>query len=79
MEIVITMLPEDSHVRDVYLGSNGVIVNANKNTLLIDCSTIDIDAIKNVGKEASIKGMQIIDAPVSGGIVGADNGTLTLW
>ena len=71
VEIVITMLPEGSHVRDVYLGGNGVIENANKNTLLIDCSTIDIDTIKNVGEEASIKGMQIIDAPVSGGIVGA--------
>ena len=47
VEIVITMLPEGSHVRDVYLGSNGVIENANKNTLLIDCSTIDIDTIKN--------------------------------
>ena len=35
------------------------------------------EVIKNVGEEASIKGMQIIDAPVSGGIVGADNGTLT--
>ena len=77
VEIVITMLPEGSHVRDVYLGSNGVIENANKNTLLIDCSTIDIDTIKNVGEEASIKGMKLIDAPVSGGIVGADNGTLT--
>ena len=77
VEIVITMLPEGSHVRDVYLGSNGVIENANKNTLLIDCSTIDIDTIKNVGEEASIKGMKLIDAPVSGGIVGADNGTLS--
>ena len=77
VEIVITMLPEGSHVRDVYLGSNGVIENANKNTLLIDCSTIDIDTIKNVGEEASIKGMKLIDALVSGGMVGTHNGTLT--
>ena len=77
VEIVITMLPEGSHVRDVYLGSNGVIENANKNTLLIDCSTIDIESIKEVGKEANINRLSIIDAPVSGGIVGAIKGNLT--
>jgi len=77
VEVVISMLPEGSHVRDVYLGANGVIANANKDTLLIECSTIDINTIKKVGEIANNKGMRIIDAPVSGGIVGADNGTLT--
>jgi len=77
VEVVISMLPEGSHVRDVYLSENGVIANANKDTLLIECSTIDINTIKNVGEIAINKGMRIIDAPVSGGIVGADNGTLT--
>jgi 3-hydroxyisobutyrate dehydrogenase len=76
-QIVISMLPEGSHVRDVYLGEDGVIKNVNKNTLLIDCSTIDIGTIKNVGEIAINNGMQIIDAPVSGGVVGADNGILT--
>jgi 3-hydroxyisobutyrate dehydrogenase len=77
VEVVISMLPEGSHVRDVYLNENGVIAHANKDTLLIECSTIDINTIKNVGEIATNKGMRIIDAPVSGGIVGADNGTLT--
>ncbi len=77
VEVVISMLPEGSHVRDVYLNENGVIANANKDTLLIECSTIDINTIKKVGEIAINKGMRIIDAPVSGGIVGADNGTLT--
>ena len=77
VDVVISMLPEGSHVRDVYLSENGVIANANKDTLLIECSTIDINTIKNVGEIAINKGMRIIDAPVSGGIVGADNGTLT--
>ena len=77
VEVVISMLPEGSHVRDVYLSENGVIAHANKDTLLIECSTIDINTIKNVGEIATNKGMRIIDAPVSGGIVGADNGTLT--
>ena len=77
VEVIISMLPEGSHVKDVYLGKNGVIENANKDTLLIECSTIDIDTIKHVGEIANNKDIRIIDAPVSGGIVGADNGSLT--
>ena len=76
-DVVITMLPEGTHVRDVYLDKLGVIENSNENTLLIDCSTIDIESIKTVGVEANQNNMSIIDAPVSGGVVGADNGTLT--
>jgi len=76
-DVVITMLPEGSHVRDVYLGSSSIIENCNENTLLIDCSTIDIASIKAVGIKANKNNMHIIDAPVSGGVVGADNGTLT--
>ena len=76
-DVVITMLPEGSHVRDVYLGSSSIIENCNENTLLIDCSTIDIASIKTVGIKANKNNMHIIDAPVSGGVVGADNGTLT--
>ncbi len=77
VDIVISMLPEGSHVREVYLSKNGVIESANNNTLLIECSTIDVETIKNVGEVAYNNKMKIIDAPVSGGIVGADNGTLT--
>ena len=76
-DVIITMLPEGSHVREVYLGSSGIIENSNKKTLLIDCSTIDIESIKTVGIKANQYNMNIIDAPVSGGVVGADNGTLT--
>ena len=76
-DVVITMLPEGTHVREVYLDKLGVIENSNKNTLLIDCSTIDIESIKTVGAKANQNNMHIIDAPVSGGVVGADNGTLT--
>ncbi len=77
VDIVISMLPEGSHVSEVYLSKNGVIESANNNTLLIECSTIDVETIKNVGEVAYNNKMKIIDAPVSGGIVGADNGTLT--
>src|SRR6185312_10427820 len=41
-DVVITMLPAGQQVRDVYLGSSGIIENANEGTLLIDCSTIDV-------------------------------------
>ena len=47
------------------------------NTLLIDCSTIDIQSIKEVEIKAKTKNLHLIDAPVSGGVVGADEGTLT--
>jgi len=77
VEVVITMLPEGKHVKDVYLGDKGVINNVKPNTILIDCSTIDINSLREVEKKAKIEGLIILDAPVSGGVVGADNGTLT--
>ena len=77
VEVVITMLPEGKHVKDVYLGDKGVINNVKPNTILIDCSTIDMNSLREVEKKAKIKGLLILDAPVSGGVVGADNGTLT--
>ena len=77
VEVVITMLPEGKHVKDVYLGDRGVINNVKPNTILIDCSTIDMNSLREVEKKAKIEGLLILDAPVSGGVVGADNGTLT--
>jgi len=77
VNVVITMLPEGQHVREVYLSHDGVINNVKNETLLIDCSTIDIASIKEVEKKTKIKNLSLIDAPVSGGVVGADKGTLT--
>src|SRR6266568_6441918 len=51
-DVVITMLPAGKHVRDVYLGSGGIIENANAGTLLIDCSTIDVDTAREVAADA---------------------------
>jgi 3-hydroxyisobutyrate dehydrogenase len=76
-EIVITMLPAGGHVRDVYLGKEGVLAAAAPNTLLIDCSTIDVDTARAVAAEAGKKGLAMLDAPVSGGTGGAQAGTLT--
>lgn len=76
-DAVITMLPAGQHVRDVYLGPNGIVATANPGTLLIDCSTIDVDTARAVASAAEAKGLFMVDAPVSGGVGGATAGTLT--
>ena len=76
-DVVITMLPAGKHVREVYLGSGGIVENANAGTLLIDCSTIDVESARVVSAAAEAKGLLMLDAPVSGGVGGASAGTLT--
>ena len=75
---VITMLPEGKNSIEVYLGDNGIINKVSKNCLLIDCSTIDIQTSIEIGKKASEKGIKMIDAPVSGGVMGAQKATLNI-
>ena len=76
-EAIITMLPAGQHVRDVYLGADGVLATAKRGTLLIDSSTIDVETARAVAAEATKKGMLMLDAPVSGGVAGAAAATLT--
>ena len=76
-DVVITMLPAGKHVRDVYLGAGGIVENANAGTLLIDCSTIDVETAREVASAAEARGLLMLDAPVSGGVGGAAAGTLT--
>ena len=76
-DVVITMLPSGKEVREVYLGSSGIIENANQGTLLIDCSTIDVETARAVAAEAEKRGLLMLDAPVSGGVGGASAATLT--
>ena len=75
---VITMLPEGKNSKEVYLGDKGLINKVSKNCLLIDCSTIDIKTSIEIGKKATEKGIKIIDAPVSGGVIGAEKATLNI-
>ena len=75
---VITMLPEGKNSKEVYLGDSGIINKVSKNCLLIDCSTIDIQTSIEIGKKASEKGIKMIDAPVSGGVMGAQKATLNI-
>ena len=76
-EIVVTMLPAGPHVREVYTGAEGVLASADEGTLLVDCSTIDVETARAVTKAAAEKGFLMLDAPVSGGTGGAAAGTLT--
>lgn len=76
-DVVITMLPAGKHVREVYLGPGGIVENANPGTLLIDCSTIDVETAREVAGAAEARGLLMLDAPVSGGVGGAAAGTLT--
>ncbi|WP_417493515.1 3-hydroxyisobutyrate dehydrogenase [Maricaulis sp.] len=72
---VVTMLPAGKHVRTVY--ADDVFPNAAPGTLFLDCSTIDVDSARFVGKAAVEKGFRFVDAPVSGGVAAAAAGTLT--
>lgn len=75
-EVVITMLPSGKHVIDAYAGDNGLLANAAPNTLFIDCSTISVLEAREAHDLAAAAGHRSLDAPVSGGVVGAENGTL---
>eukprot|EP01038_Epipyxis_sp_PR26KG_P011111 gene11111-14913_t len=76
--IIILMLPATKHVAHTLQNEiNGIFKFANKNTLIIDSSTIDPMASKELQSEAKRYGMRMIDAPVSGGTTGAAHGTLT--
>lgn len=74
-EIVVTMLPAGKHVRAVYEGE--VLGAAREGALFIDCSTIDVETARDVAAQAAAKGFSMVDAPVSGGVGGAEAGTLT--
>jgi 3-hydroxyisobutyrate dehydrogenase len=76
-EIVVTMLPAGEHVRAVYMGEGGVIAAASKGALLIDSSTIDVESARAVAAAAARAGLPMLDAPVSGGVTGAEAATLT--
>jgi 3-hydroxyisobutyrate dehydrogenase len=76
-DVVITMLPAGQHVRAVYSGEGGVIAAAKPGALLIDSSTIDVESARAVASAAAARGLPMIDAPVSGGVGGAQAGTLT--
>jgi 3-hydroxyisobutyrate dehydrogenase len=76
-EVIVTMLPSGAEVRETYFGPDGLIARARAGALLIDCSTIDVETAREVAAAAEAKGLLMVDAPVSGGVGGAQGGTLT--
>lgn len=76
-DVVVTMLPAGQHVRQVYLGEQGLLAKAKAGTLFIDSSTIDVATARDVYAAAKAAKVDFLDAPVSGGVGGAAAGTLT--
>jgi 3-hydroxyisobutyrate dehydrogenase len=77
-DVVVTMLPSGKHVREVYTGADGVFAAlGDRKPLLIDSSTIDVATARDVAAAAASRGIEMLDAPVSGGVAGATAGTLT--
>jgi 2-hydroxy-3-oxopropionate reductase len=77
-DVVITMVPDSPDVEAAYLGAGGVLEGVTSGTTLVDMSTISPTMAIKVAKEAEQKGCVMLDAPVSGGDVGAKNATLSI-
>ncbi len=77
-DIVITMLPDTPDVESVVSGQNGIIAGAHAGLLLIDMSTISPLATQDMAKELQLHAVHMLDAPVSGGDIGAINATLSI-
>lgn len=79
-DVVLTMFPSGRHVLDAYRGQGGqpgLLAAAKPGTLFLDCSTINVDEAREAAALAVGAGHRAVDAPVSGGVVGAEAGTLT--
>jgi 3-hydroxyisobutyrate dehydrogenase len=76
-DVVFTMLPAGGHVRSVLSGAEGILANVRPGTLIVDSSTIDIQVALELHGVVTAAGCRFLDAPVSGGIFGAQAGTLT--
>jgi 2-hydroxy-3-oxopropionate reductase len=77
-DVVITIVPDSPDVEAVVLGEQGVLSTARQGLLLIDMSTIRPDTARLVGEQAQARGVRFLDAPVSGGEVGAVEATLSI-
>lgn len=77
-KLIITMLPNSPHVKEVVLGENGVLEGAAEGTILVDMSSIAPKASQDIEKACAAKGVKMIDAPVSGGEPKAVDGSLSI-
>ncbi|WP_444934322.1 3-hydroxyisobutyrate dehydrogenase [Microbulbifer sp. JTAC008] len=74
---VVSMLPNSAAVECLYIDTDKLLDSISRDCLIIDCSTISSNSSKRLIREARIKGLQAIEAPVSGGVSGASKGTLS--
>ena len=77
-DVVITMVADAPDVRAVTLGADGIAAGGRPGLIVIDMSTINPNAAREIGAELTAQGIDFLDAPVSGGQVGAINATLTI-
>ncbi len=77
-DVVITMLPDSPQVEEVLTGNDGVLAGVNEGALIVDMSTISPVVTKELAAKAEERGASMLDAPVSGGDVGAIGGTLSI-
>jgi 2-hydroxy-3-oxopropionate reductase len=77
-DVIVTMLPNSPHVKEVVLGPNGILEGARPGTIIVDMSSIAPLAAKEVAAKAAKKGVEMLDAPVSGGEPKAIEGTLSI-
>ena len=77
-DIVVTIVSDTPDVEDVLFADNGVAAGARRGALVCDMSTISADATRDFGARLREQGIEMIDAPVSGGSEGAEKGTLTI-
>jgi 3-hydroxyisobutyrate dehydrogenase len=78
-EVVVSSLPDAPEVEEVHLGASGTSRGSGKGAIVIDCSTIDAQAARSIATRLSERGIAFLDAPVSGGQKGANEGTLTFF
>ena len=77
-ELVITILPSSSHAEAVYLGAGGVLESVVRGRLCVDMSTIDPSVSRRIAEAVTARGARFLDAPVSGGVPRAEDGTLAI-
>ena len=78
VQVAITMLPNSPHVEAAYLGPRGILGGARPGLTCIDMSTIDPGTTRRVGERLTAAGVRMLDAPVSGAVPRAIEGTLTI-
>lgn len=76
-EFAISMVPTGKQVHEVYLGEEGLLAKLPPGALVIDSSTINISEARALHDAGRARGLSVLDAPVSGGVMGAEAGTLT--